>query len=567
MPNEPIEQVINETLEQSAVDSVSPTEESQEMVDATTVIEESDASESVENTEPVEEDSVNNATAQSNLAALKENADFVNNSIDDESSIVGEDSALTIETPAQEIAQEVFTLEGANRLKAEMTQMTMENLIGFRLIDGNGEHIPTRDEHGEISIELLDIDSIKSTSSRSRRDTGNIEVLRESIRKFGQITPILVTKLGREYILVNGMRRLEAIKGLGNSKVIAVVDTTIPPELVKYYDVIVNQSKPYTFTESLAYGKRFKETQPEVGYETIENALGLVAGDFLKALYIEFHYQNGTFPQYFEQVEQGKLTIGQAMKKLDKEIEKAEKDTAGGVDELNSGAMDDQLRNTNELTALNADAGTQTVGERKILDPVLRRSIEQRDEGYCQCCGFGKGEPDFMGVFQVHHIIPVMYGGSDNKGNLILLCNNCHTLVHDYEKARFLPETETYEKHASVKCIIVLGNMLQQLRQEALSELKRNHKEIYRVVDAGKLGLGKAINKAKIDMQGESRYTESPYQTFKDVTADLRFGGRVKGDLGMLNTFVEDEDDAEVEAITESTTVENTTESMTVTQD
>lgn len=487
------------------------------------------------------------AKPASALKSLKANADFVNAVVDTQPTF--NEGAIQGSVEQQETDTE-DVLDKAAQLKEEMAQITMETLVGFQFIDSNNEPMDTR-KYGEINIELLEIADIKGATKRSRLDNGDIEGLRESIRKYGQLTPIHVTKLGSTYVLLNGMRRLEAIKGIGSTKVLAVVDTTIPPELVKYYDVIVNQSKPYTFTESLTYGKQFKADQPSIGYETIENALGYLSGEFLKALYIEYHQEQ--YPQFYQQVEQGKLTISQAMKKLEKEIEKAEKDATQGIDDLNSGALDDQLRNKDELALAtpNSDAGSQSVGDRKTLDPVLRRSIESRDEGHCQCCGFGRGEPDFMGVFQVHHIIPVMYGGSDNKTNLILLCNNCHTLVHDYERARFLPEADTYGKYLSVKSIVVLGNMLQQLRKEALAELKRNHIEIFRQVSAGKLGLGKAIAKAKIQLNGEEKFGSSPYQVFKDVTADLKFGGSVKGDLGVLNTAEDPEPALDVTETTE----------------
>lgn len=453
----------------------------------------------------------------------------------------------THETPAADpVSPGLFS--SAEQIKQEMSQVTLENLVGFQFLNEYQETIETR-VYGEMGVQVLNIEDIHTAQHRTRLDLGDVDGLRESIRKYGQLVPILVTTHNDHYVLIQGFRRLEALKGLGQTQVIALVDTTIPAELVKYYEVIANASKDYSFTEKLNYGNFFKETQPSIGYETIENALGMGTGEFLKALYIQYHQEQ--YPQYYEAVETGKMTISQAMKKLEKDIEKAEKEAAAaGVDELNSGEMDDQLRNQDDLalTTPNADAGTQSVSDRKILDPILRRSIEARDEGMCQCCGFGKGEPDFMGVFQVHHIIPVMYGGSDNKGNLILLCTNCHKLVHDYEKGQFLPEESTWEKYASVKKIVVLGNMLQQLRKQAFTELKKNHIEIFRTVDRGKLGLGKAIAKAKLQLNGEDQYGGSPYQTFQDVTKDLAFGGIVVGDLGKLNTM----DDEELEENTET---------------
>lgn len=59
---------------------------------------------------------------------------------------------------------------------------------------------------------------------------------------------------------------------------------------------------------------------------------------------------------------------------------------------------------------------------RKALDGKLRMVIEKRDQGKCRKCGHTGGE--------IHHIIPVMYGGQDIEINLILLCGACHAEWH-----------------------------------------------------------------------------------------------------------------------------------------
>lgn len=56
----------------------------------------------------------------------------------------------------------------------------------------------------------------------------------------------------------------------------------------------------------------------------------------------------------------------------------------------------------------------------------LREEIRNRDSNVCKNC-FNS----FDGVgLQVHHIIPVSNGGSDDYENLILLCHDCHKNVH-----------------------------------------------------------------------------------------------------------------------------------------
>ncbi|MCL2479140.1 MAG: ParB N-terminal domain-containing protein [Treponema sp.] len=55
---------------------------------------------------------------------------------------------------------------------------------------------------------------------RIRKDLGNIASLAESLKKYGQISPILITK---KNVLIAGERRLEAAKSLGWKTINAVI--------------------------------------------------------------------------------------------------------------------------------------------------------------------------------------------------------------------------------------------------------------------------------------------------------------------------------------------------------
>lgn len=386
----------------------------------------------------------------------------------------------------------------------------------FSFKNEDGEYVGNR-KVGEMWIEKIPIEKIK-LPPRNRIYDKDLTILQEQIKMFGLIEPIVVIEVGDYYLLVSGARRLQATTQLGNTMINACITDTIDREFVKYFEGIANSKQPYTFTEQLHYGKHFLSTQDMMSNETVEGILGLKAGDFLKAQYIESF--KGEFLEVYNQVEKGKLTIEQAFKKIEKEIEKREKEESA-IDELNSGALDDQLRSTNELLEVNSDAGTQEVGNRKVLDPVLRRSIENRDSGFCQCCGYGKGEPDLMGVFNVHHMVAVQYGGSDNKDNLILVCNNCHTLVHDYERGRFLASPETIDRLPYLKKVVVLGNILATMKKKGLSYIKAKHPDAMRVIDAGKKSLGKTLLSLNIDLKGEELFNGSPYKTFLECASNI----------------------------------------------
>jgi len=61
----------------------------------------------------------------------------------------------------------------------------------------------------------------------------------------------------------------------------------------------------------------------------------------------------------------------------------------------------------------------------------VRREAMARANQVCEACHF-----NFWSILVVHHIIPVQFGGSARRFNLIVLCPNCHALVHHYSHYR-----------------------------------------------------------------------------------------------------------------------------------
>lgn len=431
--------------------------------------------------------------------------------------------------------------EKQEQARQEIDEKTVTDVqtVG-EFIDEDGDVIPAR-QQGQIRLEMLDIETQIRQVKRIRQDESDVYDLEDLIRKDGLISPVHVVPYGNYYILLDGYRRLQACINLGKKRIPAIIDETIPPELVKFFQAEVNNVKGYTFIEKLEYGKYVEQTQEHLGVESIERALGLKSGEYLKMKYIEQFKDD--FPEIFQQVQTGKLTIEQAYKKIDKEIEKQQKE----IDALNNGEMDDKLKDENELNDIQGEANKQELGNRKLLDPVTRRSVESRANGTCECCGYGAGEPDLMGAFQVHHIIAVQYGGSDAKTNLILLCHNCHKLVHDYESARFMPEQETYDRLDYVQKIVVLGNMLLEMRKRAIHVIKAKHPNIARQLDKGVTTIGKAIQKVDIDLKGEDYFGGSPYDTFLTATESLLYGGNVTGELAGIDAVkgIEEEEEKE----------------------
>jgi len=75
---------------------------------------------------------------------------------------------------------------------------------------------------------LVPIEDIK-VKKRVRKEMGDIAALAESMKRFGQISPILITK---KNILVAGGRRLEAARSLG-WRTINAIEVDISDELTK----------------------------------------------------------------------------------------------------------------------------------------------------------------------------------------------------------------------------------------------------------------------------------------------------------------------------------------------
>ena len=75
---------------------------------------------------------------------------------------------------------------------------------------------------------LVPIDSIK-VKKRIRQDMGDITGLADSMKRYGQISPILITD---KNVLIAGGRRLEAARSLGWTNINAAI-AEIPDELSK----------------------------------------------------------------------------------------------------------------------------------------------------------------------------------------------------------------------------------------------------------------------------------------------------------------------------------------------
>lgn len=237
---------------------------------------------------------------------------------------------------------------------------------------------------------------------------------------------------GVKYILLSGYRRYMATLSLGKAYIPAIVDTTRPIEIVRYLEMLVNNVKVYGFEELMAFGKYVEERQKGFSYETIEGILGLPSGQYLKMKYIDGN--RDIFADIYDKVVAGKMTVDAAFKKLEKEANSGNVDGNGAP--VENGKMDSIDAGMSDLVADGQDPHVQKKGERHPLAPALRKEVERRDFYTCQACGLGRDNTLYSAIFHAHHMIPVKHGGPDDADNLIMLCPNCHSLVHSIDEKR-----------------------------------------------------------------------------------------------------------------------------------
>lgn len=83
----------------------------------------------------------------------------------------------------------------------------------------------------------------------------------------------------------------------------------------------------------------------------------------------------------------------------------------------------------------------------RVRNKTLVEQVMKRDIGLCQCCGFKADE--------VHHIIPLSKGGSDELSNMAALCNFDHRNAPDT-----LEEFNEYKKMGGAKLRIIVGQSM-----------------------------------------------------------------------------------------------------------
>ena len=118
-----------------------------------------------------------------------------------------------------------------------------------------------------MKVQIKDI----VAKSRIRKDLGDIEALAESLKCYGQITPIVVN---RKNVLIAGGRRLEAAKMLGWQNIDAVIlDTTDKLELLELEVEENKYRKDFNDEESAEAERKIQKLKNPGFFRRIWNAV------------------------------------------------------------------------------------------------------------------------------------------------------------------------------------------------------------------------------------------------------------------------------------------------------
>ena len=308
--------------------------------------------------------------------------------------------------------------------------------------------------------------------------------LSRSVEELGVLVPIQIMVLegyaeyveengsdegydGPKYLLLDGLRRIFALKKNGLDRVNAVIydfkDKDKGSDMVNILSLILNKVQKKSWSE-IWYLYQVLESQSALSPGNIEYLLQLEPGDAMKLK--EIMTRKNEFPEPAEDLLSKKKTLQQAYNQLNKLMKEqnllAKEDVSGVSDmEETEGVVqegtddklsDDEVKEIldmessfdgdlseddfDELMGNNLPDDRQTVGERHPLDPALRAAVLQRDGYCCRITGRGKGlpAPIALGILNVHHKIPVHCGGTDSMDNLITVCLDAHTLIHIIER-------------------------------------------------------------------------------------------------------------------------------------
>ena len=96
-----------------------------------------------------------------------------------------------------------------------------------------------------VEVEILDINVVKQSETNPRKEFNQeaLQELAESIKKIGLIQPITVSKVGDDYCVICGERRLRAAKLAGLETITAIVHENLEEDVILEMQIIENMQR------------------------------------------------------------------------------------------------------------------------------------------------------------------------------------------------------------------------------------------------------------------------------------------------------------------------------------
>lgn len=305
-----------------------------------------------------------------------------------------------------------------------------------------------------------------------------------SVEELGVLTPIHVMVLegyadhlaeggtpeeydGPKYALIDGLRRIFAAQKNNIQRVNAMVwefqDKDAGSDALNLISLLLNKHQRRSWAE-VWYLYQVVEESATVSPGMVEYLLGLEPGDATKLK--EIMTRADDFPEPKDDLLSKKKTLEQAYKALMKAMKEQDsllREDVQGVKEVeqSEGVIDEGAGSRATLSdeevkdildmgekfegdlsedEFNTMVGNDIEAERfdvdgdRHLDPALRAAVLQRDGYSCVISGIGvkSGLPTevALAILNVHHLVPVADGGTNEMSNLVTVSMDVHTLIH-----------------------------------------------------------------------------------------------------------------------------------------
>ena len=178
---------------------------------------------------------------------------------------------------------------------------------------------------------------------------------------------------------------------------------------------------------------------------------------------------------------------------------------------------------------------------------IKKKLLKLQNKPHCEFCGNDNKE-----ILQIHHIKPISEGGDNAEKNLIILCPNCHKLVHAgliskeelqiarKQKKVFVTPEEIQKRVDSLKQIETdLNNSVQKKKTEN-QKLEKSYSDLVKDYMSGITQIQQFERnhngiKTKVQLCTYLNRIELKYQSLKNDYAKLQLENeRLKTDLKNL---------------------------------